>query len=487
MRRSVTKRFKNHEVRLSVVQVFSRRFSNAALKNVALYGVSTLLVSGSNFLTVPLLLALVGREGFSIWSLLEPLILIFLPVAGLGINFGLINAGRKSHSDTRLAAEALILSHALLAAIVGSGVGFCAFLLGTPVKTSALLSGVIALEGTIVFFVALFRAQDRPLHFAGIEGGRTFLTFLIVGGATLVGTIHFDISSYLAVRAVTAMVALVIAVITTKIKFRPSVTITVDAIRYGLPLVAGSLVVAALSSVDRYILSVSGGLMYVAEYTAHAKLAQTVSLATGPFFMWFAPKAIQRMPAGPESNPYFIACTSYVFIFALMACGSLQILAPALWPILFPPLEFDFILFSSMIVGVCALAMAPTLGIGCLEPGRTHRALILTLISFVVSIIASALGGYTMGVLGVSLGRSVGFLTYMILYCLSSLVGLRINYPLARYAVLYVLSLFFAIFISDLSVNLGIVNSLLIAISYSILVGIFGMLLLRKNTTLDNK
>lgn len=456
-----------------------------ALRNIALYGGSALLVSGSNFLTVPLLVALLGADGFSVWSLLEPLLLIFLPVAGLGINFGLMNAGRNSAADAHSAAETLVLSHVALAALVGCSIGVASAATGTPVPLAMLLSLVVATEGSIVFFVALFRAQDRPLSFAAMEGGRTFLTLLIVGAAVLFAYEHFDISSYLLLRATTAFVALAAAIILVGTKLRPSWTSTLDAIKYGAPIVTGSLIVAGLSSLDRYALSYTGHAASLASYTAHTKLAQTLSIATGPFFMWYAPKAIQQLHHGNAGHPFLISATSFAFLFSIMAGGSLLILSPSIWRVLFPTLAFDLHIFASMIFGMCAFSLAPTLGIGCLQQGKTFLAPTLTFGALIVALTAAVAGGHLFGELGVSAGRSIGFIAYAALFLAATMLGPKVRYPAARYVALYVAAFFVAFWLALFTGSHGILASVLVASGYCLLIVCAGAFTLSRSLLID--
>lgn len=437
-----------------------------AIRSLALYGASILLVSAANFLVVPLLIYALGDRTFAVWALLEPLALAAIPVAGLGLHLGLMHQGRSSSDDLSEAIAKLLMPHAAIAGALGIAVALLASTSGSSPINALLLGGIVWSEGLLVFFVSVFRSQDRPLAFAAMEGGRSVAVLTVFAALTIGSPATAQLVLYLSIRLAAAVIALGLGLQLVRPQWKPSLSSALSAIKYGGPIVAAAMMVAFLTNFDRYVLFWIGAGATVTDYTAHSKLAQTLALATAPFFMWFAPLVMRKLPNGTESHAFFINATSIVLVLTALAAGSLWLMAPFVWSWIFPSILYDNLLLGFMTAGAAAFALGNTFSIGSLEGGKTHYSLIVTGISMLVGIGAAVLIGRFMGPEGVAIGRAAGMAAYTALFATMTVRSLKIRYPWAKYGTFVALSFIVAVVLSKLLPSTNIVATFFLVTSF---------------------
>ena len=408
----------------------------AALHSVLLYSLAIALVSGANFIGVPLLLALLGHDEFARWALLEPILLTALPLAGFGIQIGLLRRVRGGAADDRAAISGLLPFHLGATLVVGLIAVGTARGFGVSLATAALLGTIVTVEGSIIFFVGLWRAQDRPTLFATVEGGRAVtIAALLVLALIFLGSSALVTDDYLILRLCIGLTAVALAVAVVRPQFRPSLAEAQRAVRYGAPIVVASMLAAMLISVDRYALAHVDpeGL---AHYVAHVKLAQLLSVAVAAFYTWFAPKAIQCLGDGPSAHPFFVGSTSVLVVALVGICANVWLLVPSVWPWFFPTISLDRQLFGILLIGIAVFSLGNPLSLGALRPGKTHHAIVITLAALAIGVGASFSLAGPLGEVGVAYGRGLGLAAYTAFFAANTIVSLRIRYPWAKYAAL---------------------------------------------------
>lgn len=409
------------------------RTDRSALFSLFCYALAIGLASGSNFLTAPLLLSLLGQAGFARWALVEPLILTLIPVAGFGINYGLMHAIAQGGGPRRaigrlvpffLGASALVAAAAAAIALPGWGL------------TIALLSAAIVLtEGAIGLFVAYWRSCNRPGLFALVEGGRAALVVLMLAAAWMLAPmlVH-SVDGYMGLRGIVGVAAVLLALVVIRPIGPGDRGEAVAAMRFGLPIVGASMLVAMTTTIDRYAVAQFATVAAISSYVAHVKLVQVLGSALTPFFTWFAPVAIRRLPEGEAAHPFF---TGSVYAFQTVnGCATLGMwfLAPLVWGALFGSVPFDATLFAILLVGQMLFALGNPVSIGTLRPGKTWHALRATAITLAVTTMACIGLGAVMGTTGVALGRAVGLAAYTATLGYGTVRDLGLRYPWGRMA-----------------------------------------------------
>lgn len=417
---------------------------HGASKTIALYAFATLLVSGSNFLIVPLLLRALGPERFSTWAILEPVLLLLVPVSALGIHIGLLKVLTLQKNAASFVASVLPY-HILFAALAGlAGMVVLLFLIES--KELAVLAGVlIFLDSTILFFISYWRALNQPVRFAAVEGGRALFVLGIVTALAWAGQgMLTEVSQYLYVRIVLALLAVLFALGVTRPQFSPSITVTKRAIKYGLPIVLAGMVVAFMSNFDRFAVLWAEDRVAVAYYVAHVKVVQILGSTLVPFFIWFAPVAIRKVDEGSAANSFFAEVFfGFVTVNVALSAG-LWLILPSVWPHLFPGVVLDLHLMSWLLLGMAVFACGNPLSISTLREGKTHHSLLISIAAIGVGTVLVLTLALPYGATGVAIGKFGAMTAYTLLFGLISVRALGISYPWIRIGLLVGLGVFLA-------------------------------------------
>jgi O-antigen/teichoic acid export membrane protein len=408
-----------------------------ALRSIAYYTVLVGLVGGANFLTTPLLIALLGEAEFARWVLLEPILLMGIPIAGFGIHLGLVGRITGQPVADRHAVATLLPFYVLSSIAVGLVAAGIVSWGGEAIVAGALIGGVVVSEGVMAFAGNLWRAQDRAGLVTAFEGGRAAIVVLLLAASILgLFLVVSDTESYLTLRLIALLVAIFLTYLLVRPGWRPDIAETRRAIGYGGPIVLASLCSAALLSIDRYALAPVATDAALASYVAHVKLAQVAATAVSPFFTWLGPKAIQHLAGDRRDHAFFVSSTSAFVVIVVAAFANLWVVAPALWPLLFRTIPFDGELFAVLLVGMAIYSLGNPVSVGVLRPGKTYQALVITIISMIVAAGACFALAAPLGVIGAGAGRGIGLLAYTTLFGLATVLALRVRYQWGAYALI---------------------------------------------------
>lgn len=404
------------------------RIDRGTLASLLCYALAIGLASGSNFLSVPLVLALVGPEGFARWALIEPLILALIPIAGFGINYGLMHA--IAHGDPPRRAIGKLFPGYLAGSLVVSAAGGAVALAIWGWDIAWLCALVILAEGAVALFVTYWRSTDRPALFAAVEGGRAAAVVLLLAAAWLwMPTLISTLPGYLGLRGVIGIGAVLLGIAIVRPAGRGDWAEARAAVRFGLPIVCASVLVSLTSSLDRYAVAHFVSVGAVALYVAQIKLVQVLGSALAPFFTWFAPLAMKRLKEGEAAHPFF---AKSVFAFQTVnACCTLGLwfLTPIVWPRLFGALPFDAPTFAVLLIGQMIYALGNPVSIGTLREGKTWQALRATLVTLAVMAAACLVLGALAGAQGVAWGRLIGLSAYTLILGLGTEIDLKVRFP----------------------------------------------------------
>lgn len=424
---------------------------NRNLRAIGLYALGTLLISGSNFAATPLLIHLLGTGGFSRWAAIEPLILLIIPLAGLGIQHGLLNQLPRDGSAAQRLLPWHVLSALGMAALLALGMTVS----GWPIRLGLLAAGIAAIEGMIVFQIAWWRATGRPGAYAIREGGRAVLIALALAAIALLAGPSLSLDGYLILRLALGATFLLPALLAVNWPWSPDPAKAGKAIAYGLPIVLASAIVVALMNFDRYAVLAIASNADLTAYVAHARLAQILGPALAPFFFWLAPLAVARLHAKTADTGFFGA-SFFGFASADLALTlALWLLAPALWPILFPGIAFDPLLFGLFLAGMAVFACGNPLSLGSLREGRTTTALVVTGFAALAGLCAIALLAPRWGVHGIAAGKTVGLCAYALGFALHTRRTLSIAYPWPAIAIVTGLTVILAVALYPLAARLA--------------------------------
>jgi len=435
-------------------------------RSIAFYAIAMLVVAGSNFLTTPLLLRLLGTEGFADWALLEPFILIAMPLAGLGVQMGLLNLIRESPD----VAGKLLPVHLGFAAVFAGLIGVVSYVLLGP-TVAACVSVIMFVEGGIVFMISFWRVTNRPGWYAIIEGGRSASVMLTLLAMTLLPMAAVsEVTEYLVLRAGFGTLFFGGALIVTRWHWQPDIALARRAIWFGLPLGLSAMSVTMIMNLDRYFVASAVAAHDLSVYVAHVKTTQILGSALAPFFTWFAPVAIARLQTG-KLHDGFLGRSFFAFMavnFAL--CLGLWLMAPIVWDELFPEAAYSKSLMTPLVLGMVVFAAGNPLSIGCLQEGRTNHALLVTLLAAVTGGIACLALVQHFGAVGVAWAKAFGMTVYTCTFAILTWRRLRITYPWGMITALAAMSGTFAVLLEPIVFNMPALPGMALASFASILV-----------------
>lgn len=389
------------------------------------------IASGANFIATPLLLACLGSEQFARWSLIEPIIVALIPFAGFGISFGLMHTIVRSESPER--AFGALLPFQLAACLAGGLLaGFVALSVASPV-IAIFCAAIVFAEGTIALHLTFWRACNRPGHFALIEGARA----AAVAGMLALSWGYFPslittLSAYLLIRLVIGFAAVGAGTLLISPAGRGEWQNARAAMQFGLPIVCASVLVSLTTTLDRYAVAQFGNAAAITSYVAHVKLVQVIGSALAPFFVWFAPIVVRRLPEGRAAFPFFV--TSVYLFQAINGCVTLGMwfLAPLIWQPLFGSILFDGDLFAVLLIGQMIYGLGNPVSIGTMRAGKTWQALVAAATTLIATIGFCLALGYLFGVIGVSWGRVLGFVTYTFVLGAGTAFGMGVQFHWVR-------------------------------------------------------
>ncbi|NVK05193.1 MAG: hypothetical protein HWD92_10230 [Flavobacteriia bacterium] len=422
------------------------------------YFLAIFLVAGSNFATTALLVDALGSEEFAIWAKMEPILLLVLPMCGLGIQIGMMNSYQSDSSSP----YGLLVPHVSLA------LTFAIFIAGLMyfnlhVRDSMLLSiacgGCIFLEGTLIFFVSYWRVINRPKMYAFYEGGRsTAVCLALFLASSEQVTLLNTVLGFLVLRISFAALFLIGACSSFKVQYSFSSLKVKSAIRYGLPIVVSSSFVSVVMNFDRYGVP-SGDDVALTAYVAHVKLAQILGSAVAPFFSWFAPIAIAKINDS-SVNDGFVGSVLYWFLVVdMMLAAGLWLFSPALWSMIFPGLTYDFELMAALIFGIAVFSIGNPMSLGTLVNGKTHYSMIITAIASLVGLLVYLLVGYKYGLIGIALSKLTAFGVYAALFIVHTWRNLKIEVNWLALVIVFGVTLFLSVFLVDFTNELGVVSA----------------------------
>jgi O-antigen/teichoic acid export membrane protein len=404
------------------------------LFGLGLYALSVMLLSGGNFLTTLLLIKAMSPEGFSRWALMEPILLALIPLCGLGMNFGLLQKV-SAQPDRAATVLAEIFPFYMVTSLVLSLAAFSIFLitLGNNIILSASCAAVVFGEGGLLLFMALWRAQNKPGSLFAVDGLRALaLTCAVFVVVSLVAIPSLATQTYLTLRLALAMAVVVLACLLVRPDWRPRRATAVSAMRYGLPITLASFLGTWFLNVDRYAVHHVGDVLQLTQYVAHGRIAQLLPMMTlAPFFLWFAPKAMravaERGAALKEVARITLAYTAVLF----WASMNLWLLAPLVWPLVFPQLAFDPVLFGINLVSAALFSLANPLSIGTLGDRKTYASLLVSAGGLALALAATFAFGALGGLHGVAFGRTAAMLAYTVAFAVFTVrtTGIRYYWP----------------------------------------------------------
>ena len=315
------------------------------LGDSAQYFVGLALLGLANTILLPLYMHYLTPSQFGLYALIEVTSLALISIAGLGFNTSYLKyyAEVQGQNSFRLLGSMLVISGFSAIAMgtafaVGVGSDAGSRLLGSPAKGFAwLLMPLVFFEALYASFESHLRARRRPtsisiaalIRLVAIAVLSIWLMVLHRGGLT----------GLFQGRVVGDLFGLCVIIFCCRRDFslRLSRRLSIGMLRYGMPLVAISLMSLGLDAVGRYLLKAYGTLDQVGLYTAGIKISNLMRI------LFVAPLGAAwgglMFQIAKKSNAQFIYSKLFGYVFLLSSTVALTIacLTPELFAVFSAP------------------------------------------------------------------------------------------------------------------------------------------------------
>jgi O-antigen/teichoic acid export membrane protein len=292
----------------------------------------------ANMVLMPLYTRYLSPGEFGVYALVEILALGLIAAASLGSGVSYLKwyAASETSSVKRLLGTTLwsnglaaLLMGGFLSAFVASdsGVG----ILGAPTRTFAiLLLPLVVLETGQSVLLTHLRACRRPAAFSIASVVR--LVSIAVFSVWLLAFLRLGLLGLFLGRVLGDLCGLCALVIFSRseISAENSWRLSLATIRYGMPVVASSLIMLALDGAGRYFVNRYNTLEQVGQFAVGVKIAGLMRiLVAAPFGIAWGGLIFQ---IGKRADAQFIysKMTGYILLLAVSVAAILSLLSPVL-------------------------------------------------------------------------------------------------------------------------------------------------------------
>lgn len=330
------------------------------------------------FLSIPLLVRLLGQEELGRWSVLEALFQIGAQVALLGFNQTLIKfitADGMAPWPSLIKVARTLVPVMLIIGMAACIAGQC--WLGLSLASAAGLGALLVLECWIVLGLSTSRAASMPLVFSAaliVRGGAILAAlatavFLMPASLSRAAEVVWVwIGAYLLVGAVLA-----VALSRRGASGRaPDRKILVGGLKYGAPLLVALLLAQLLQYADRFLVAGLLGYGEAGGYFIHAKVANTLAMAALPVQLWWPVARFQHLKDADGGGAFFARASVVGIAFFSVVLLVVAVVSPLVFRWFAPTAQLDVWLLLLLLAAIYVQVSAVFFNVGLLDANTTH-------------------------------------------------------------------------------------------------------------------
>lgn len=313
-----------------------------ALRAMAIYGLSVMLLKGFSLFTIPLYARYLDPQEYGRLEVAVSVIEFVGLCAALGLADTLYRFAGSGDLASRRAAEREVFGAGFLGAalLLVAGQALAPVIHGAfdmDIGITPLRAGLFAatITGLVEMPLAWMRLNERAYTYLSFVTSRTIIQismtwYLLANG--------FGAASILyATGALNLLSASVFVVLAARSGgLRLSRVGLVNLVHYGLPLVGGGLAMYALGTFDRLFLVHTVPVEYIGHYAIAAKLALATSLFIQPLALWWNPRRMAVLDQ-PDGKVRHAEMWSVGFVILLVGAVSVTLIMPVFIRFGLPP------------------------------------------------------------------------------------------------------------------------------------------------------
>ena len=418
-----------------------------------MYFIATGAMAISGLFTVPMLVRLLGENEFGRWSLVEPVLVVGAPLSLLGASWGVVKQIAHDSVPPGLACRRLIMAGQPVMIFVAVLTTSVLVAMGFSAADGLRLGATVWLEGILVLEVAALRAANMATAFMFTQVIRAVALVGLMVGAMYTWVVVSRVGDVIQIRLLVAAVAGGIGAALLFIQGASSIDADVtpgqigangrqrasssafygDAVRYGAPLLAVSLLGMVLQFADRFIIKAFLDYRALAHYFVYIKISSVIALlVVTPFALWWPAKRFKQRKAPDGGRDYFPRVAMIFLVVLLAGAGSLWLVTGLLLPFFAPGIPFDSVVVLLLLLGGVAAGMAYPLNVALLDEGQTHKNLYAAFLAAVLNVILAFILIPKLQLIGAALANLLGYVVYVISFTYFSQRVFRVSFAFGR-------------------------------------------------------
>jgi len=342
-------------------------------KRIGLVGITTLLVSLSGIILLPILTKNLPIEEYGMWALIGVTIGLIPAVVMLGLPYTMVRF--LSAAKTREEIQEGFYSIAFIVLFTSAIASLLLFLLSKPIASSLfdnnltiarilpLIVFITCLNGLLLNFFRTFQQIKRYSIFLFIKTylNVALVAYFVLSGYGIFGAVMGLLITDLIVFLI--MASLIISEIGIKI---PKFTHTREYLTFGLPTIPGNLSSWIVNSSDRYVIGIFLGAAFVGYYSPGYMLGGVISMFMAPLGFMLPAVLSKYYDENNMSEVKTVLKYSlkYFLLLAIPSTFGISLLSKSILTILTTPeiasqgyLITPFVAVSALLLGTYAVIM----------------------------------------------------------------------------------------------------------------------------------
>ena len=395
-----------------------------AIKDILIYGLSSILTRGMSFLLIPFYTSALSTEDFGAFDLILTLAALANLVVALEVSQGL---ARFWHDETNAERRVVLASTTLVFTLLMYA-GFSGLCLVFSEQFSALLfksNGYLSLfevgilyiffNGIYYLLINQFRWELRSKEYAAVSLMYSLLLLGLTALATLV--LNQGLMGVIAAQAIASLmgVLLCMGLLRKSFTFKFDYTVLKSMLRFSIPLVPAGLAVFINLYINRFALNHFGSLADVGLYSLANRMAGITTLLLIGVQAAITPLIYQTHSKATTPSEIAALFNGFATV-ALLLCLGLSLFAEEIISLISGPEYLDSAALIAILASAVLLSQLYVFAPGMAIAKKTQLQLLVTLIAAAVSLAANWLLVPAFGIHGAAFATLISSITFFVVW-----------------------------------------------------------------------
>jgi O-antigen/teichoic acid export membrane protein len=445
------------------------RLRSPALRNIAIYGISTGLAAALILVQTRVLWRALTPADFGIWALADPLMLPLACLVLFGIDQAIVKQQQADGKPLPVVVGALLTATVPATLLCLLVIGLVAeFAFHLPWTNALLLT--VGGEALILMMQTAFRSTGATVPFAALLVSRNLLYLALLAGVRLVtAPVPLSVGTVFTMRGACVIALSLVAIAALRPKPRVDWTAYRDAVGYGFPLLITTFIYGVSDMTDRWFLAEFSGVIAVGVYSLHLKMAAIMAQAIViPFGLWFPPERFRHINDPDQGHAFFKRTAAVVALVCAYLSGCVWLARDIVLPLIAPGIVASPLVLGCCLGGVTCLALSHAFNVGLLQPGHTSKNAYCTAYAVAATFFAACVLVPLFGMAGAAVSRLAGGVVLVTVTAVYSYRVTPIAFPFGRIFACFAAAIAVAWIINQIVPARGVLNVCVALIEWSV-------------------